>query len=77
MDKQKEIEQQSNMTHTELFKRNGAKAAMRSVIFIFIFAAFLYLVTGDILSPELAVIFFLIDASINTFRYKWFKSLRK
>ena len=77
MNKQKEIEQQAHMTHLELFKRNGAKAAVRSVIFIFIFAAFLYLVTGDRLSPRLAVIFFLIDASINTFRYKWFKSFRK
>ncbi|GGF90215.1 MULTISPECIES: hypothetical protein [Cysteiniphilum] len=76
-DKEKEIERQSNMTHKELFKLNGAKAAIRSVIFILIFAVFLYAVTGDMLSPELAVIFFLIDASLNTFRYKWFKSLRK
>lgn len=76
-DKKKEIERQINMTHKELFKINGAKAALRSVIFILIFAVFLYIVTGDMLSPELAVIFFLIDASLNTFRYKWFKSLRK
>ncbi|WP_119328960.1 hypothetical protein [Cysteiniphilum halobium] len=76
-DKEKEIERQSNMTHKELFKLNGAKSAVRSVIFIFIFALFLYAITGDVLSPGLAVIFFLIDASLNTFRYKWFKSLRK
>ncbi|WP_169710302.1 hypothetical protein [Fangia hongkongensis] len=65
------------MSHLELFKLNGAKAAMRSLIFILIFALFLYAITGDILSPELAVIFFLIDASINTFKHKWFKNLRK
>ena len=76
-EKEKEIERQSNMTHTELFKLNGIKAAVRSLIFIMIFAIFLYLLTGDMLSPELAVIFFFIDASLNTFRYKWFKSLRK
>ncbi|WP_116963415.1 hypothetical protein [Fastidiosibacter lacustris] len=76
-DKEQEIKRQSKMTHMELFKLNGAKAAVRSLIFILIFAIFLYAITGDILSPELAVIFFLIDASVNTFRYKWFKSLRK
>ncbi|WP_100550661.1 hypothetical protein [Caedibacter taeniospiralis] len=76
-DKEKEIERQANMTHKELFKLNGAKAAVRSLIFILIFAVFLYALTGDMLSPELAVIFFLIDASVNTFRHKWFKSLRK
>ncbi|WP_119342891.1 hypothetical protein [Facilibium subflavum] len=72
-----DIDKQANMTHIELFKLNGAKAAVRSLIFILIFALFLYLVTGEALSPALAVIFFLIDASINTFRYKWFKKLRE
>lgn len=66
------ISQQAKMTHKELFELNGARAAVRSLSFVLIFAMFIYIISGNVLSPEMAVTFFLIDATMNTFRYKWF-----
>ena len=65
-------EEQSRMTYGELFKLNSQKAAIRSGIFIAIFGGGLYVITGETLSPVIACIFFLIDASVGTWKHKWF-----
>ncbi|MDA0911753.1 MAG: hypothetical protein O2809_09435 [Proteobacteria bacterium] len=74
---QSEIERQSKMSHRELFILNGKKAALRSLAFVIIFYFVLkYFFNFEYKATALAILF-LIDASFNTFKHKWFAFLRK
>ena len=75
--RQAEAERQSKMSHRELFILNGKKAALRSLAFVIIFYFVLkYFFNFEYKATALAILF-LIDASFNTFKHKWFAFLRK
>ena len=59
------------LTYAQSFSIFGKKAAIRAGAFVLIFGAGLYLLTGETLSPISALLFFLLDASINTWKHKF------
>ncbi|MFZ9036096.1 MAG: hypothetical protein ACO2ZM_08265 [Francisellaceae bacterium] len=60
------------LSYLMLFNKHAKSAAIRALIFILIFAIIYYVISGETLSPAAAVIFFLVDASIYTWRHRWF-----
>ena len=76
MNKEEAI-RQSKMTHKELFILNGQKAAIRSLIFVFILYVFFRFIFGIKYEGIFLACWFLLDASCNTFKCKWFKFLIK
>tara|TARA_R110002167_G_scaffold202049_2_gene405782 strand:- start:157 stop:405 length:249 start_codon:yes stop_codon:yes gene_type:complete len=66
-----------DLSYGQLFALRGKKAAIRSGLFILIFGAGMYILTGEKLSPFGACAFFLLDASIATWKPKIMKAIRK
>ena len=61
------------LTYAQSFAVFGKKAAFRAAAFVLIFGVGLYLLTGETLSPTSALLFFLFDASISTWKHKFRK----
>ena len=66
-----------DLTYAQSFSIFGKKSAIRAGAFVLIFGAGLYMLTGETLSPISALLFFLLDASINTWKYKFRKLFQK